>query len=162
MNMELEALEGNDTWEITTFPPNKKAIRSKWLFKTKFKADGSIERYKARLVILGCKKVYGIDYENTFAPLAKTATIRALLVVATLNKWIVVQIDVMNTILHGDLEETVFMKLPLGYTYLGCRIFKGDSLSIVNKTPVIVCKLKKSLYGLKQTPITGSPSCPPL
>lgn len=107
MNMELEALETNDTWEITTLPPNKKAIGNKWLFKTKFKADESIERYKARLVILGCKQVYGIAYENTFAPVAKMATIRALLVVAALNDWMVVQMDVTNTFLHGDLEETV-------------------------------------------------------
>lgn len=110
--MELEALETNDTWDITTLPPNKNAIGSKWLFKTKFKVDGSIERYKARLVILGCKQVYGIDYENTFALVAKMAIIRAVLAVA-LTDWMVVQMDVTNAFLHGDLEETVYMKLPL-------------------------------------------------
>lgn len=76
MNLELEALESNDTWEITTLPPNKKAIGSRLVYKTKFKPDGTIERHKARLVILGYRQTYGVDNEHTFAPVAKMTTVR--------------------------------------------------------------------------------------
>ncbi|KAL8109804.1 hypothetical protein AgCh_025773 [Apium graveolens] len=152
MNVELEALEANDTWDVTTLPSNKKAIGCKWLYKTKFKSDGSIERFKARLVILGCKQVYGVDYENTFAPVAKMTTIRALLAVAVVNDWMVVQMDVTNAFLHGELEEIVCMKMPVGYTHVGCRIYKEKRDSTTKTTPLTVCRLKKSLYGLKQAP----------
>lgn len=152
MNVELEALENNETWDITTLPPNKKAIGCKWLYKTKFKADGTIDRFKARLVVLGCKQVYGVDYEHTFAPVAKMATIRAILAVAAVNDWMVVQMDVTNAFLHGDLEEIVYMKLPLGYSHAGCRISVQTGEFKVTTNSSIVCRLKKSLYGLKQAP----------
>ncbi|XP_074346807.1 putative mitochondrial protein AtMg00820 [Apium graveolens] len=74
MNIELEALESNDTWEITELPPNKCAIGCKWLYKTKYRSDGQVGRYKLRLVILGCKQVYGVDYEHTFAHVTKMTT----------------------------------------------------------------------------------------
>lgn len=152
MNLELKALEDNNTWDITTLPPRKKSIGCKLLYKMKFKADGIIERFKARLVVLGCKQVYGVDYEQTFAPVAKMETIRALLAVAAVNDWIVVQMDVMNAFLHRDLDDTVYMRMPLGYTHAGCRIemLEGEYVSTSNTT--IVYRLRKSLYGLKQTP----------
>lgn len=133
-------------------PPHKKAIGYKWLYKTKFKADGSIERFKARLVVLGCKQVYGVDYENTSAPVAKMATAQALLVVSAINDWMVVQMDVTNAFLRGDLAEIVYMKLLLGYTRLECRISKTKGEFATHRTPMLVCRLKKSLYGLKQAP----------
>lgn len=71
MNSELEALELNHTWSVTTLPPEKTAIGSKWLYKTKFNPDGSIQRHKARLVILNCMQIYGLDYSQTFAPVTK-------------------------------------------------------------------------------------------
>ncbi|XP_074352260.1 putative mitochondrial protein AtMg00820 [Apium graveolens] len=107
MNKEIEVLEVNGTWVITELPLGKKAIGSKWLFKIKFKSDGSIDRYKARLVVFGCKQTLGVDYIATFAPVAKMTTVRALLVVAGMQDWLTCQMDVTNAFLHGDLEETV-------------------------------------------------------
>ncbi|XP_074374698.1 putative mitochondrial protein AtMg00820 [Apium graveolens] len=107
MNLELEALENNDTWDIVTLSTSKKAIGSKWLYKTKFKPDGTIKRYKSIIVILGYRKTYSVDYEHTLAPVAKMMTVRALLAVAALQSWIIIQMDVTNAFLHGELYETV-------------------------------------------------------
>ena len=122
MNCELAALELNGTWEIVDLPPGKTAIACKWLFKTKYKPDGSVDRFKSRLVILGCRQILGVNYGETFAPVAKMATVRILLAVAALQNWFVVQMDVTNAFLHGDLHEEVYMGLPLGYTDFGSRI----------------------------------------
>ena len=115
MNEELCALEDNLTWIITDLPPGKKAIGNKWLYKTKYLPNGNIERYKARLVVLGNKQKYGIDYVETFAPMAKLTTVRGLLAVAAINDWQVFQMDVKNSFLHGDLDEDVYVKFPTGY-----------------------------------------------
>ena len=122
MNLELRALERNDTWTITSVPHGKKAIGCKWLDKTKFNSDGTIERYKARLVILGCRQKYGADYQETFAPVAKMTTVRTLLAVVAMRKWHAYQMDVSNAFLHGDLEEDVYMTFPPGYTQFGADI----------------------------------------
>lgn len=151
MNDELSALEANDTWDVTTLPPNKRAIGCKWLYKTKFTPTGAIERYKSRLVILGCKQTYGVDYQQTFAPVAKMTTVRALLAVAALQNWYVQQMDVHNAFLHGELHETVYMRLPQGYSGLGSRIVLNQG-ELPASTVKLVCKLKKSLYGLRQAP----------
>lgn len=150
MNVELEALERNETWEVTSLPPNRKAIECKWIYKTKFKADGSIDKYKARLVILGYKQKYGIDYVETFAPVAKMTTVRALLAVAAIKDWHVHQLDVSNAFLNGELEEVIYMKLPRGYKKQGSRISIGDLSSQNDGDEQLVCRLKKSLYGLRQ------------
>lgn len=84
---ELEALERNETWEITTLPPGRKAIGCRWMYKTKYKADCIIERKKARLVIQGCNQKEGVEYTETYALIAKMSMIRPQLVVATMNKW---------------------------------------------------------------------------
>lgn len=149
MNRELSALEDNGTWEMTTLPPGKKAIPCKWLFKTKYNPDGTVERHKARLVVLGCKQIYGIDYMDTFAPVAKLTTVRTLLIVAAINDWIAIQMDVTNAFLHGDLHETVYMKCPQGYKGWGSRISVQQASTT---SQVLVCRLVKSLYGLKQSP----------
>ncbi|GJW48262.1 retrovirus-related pol polyprotein from transposon TNT 1-94 [Tanacetum coccineum] len=115
MNAELRALEENDTWELIDLPPDKKAIISHWIFKTKLKVDGSLDRMKARLVVQGIKQMNGVDYEETFAHVAKMVTVRSLL--AAMQGWDITQMDVYNAFLHGDLFEEVYMKLPMeGFT----------------------------------------------
>lgn len=115
MNEELSALEANHTWVIINLPLGKQAIGSKWLLKTKYQPDGSIERHKARLVIMGNRQKYGVDYVETFALVAKLTTVRALLAIAAIDDWQVFQLDVKNAFLHRDLNEHVYMKFPQGY-----------------------------------------------
>ncbi|KAH9705236.1 retrovirus-related pol polyprotein from transposon RE1 [Citrus sinensis] len=137
MYSELQALENNDTWTVASLPPGKRAIGCKWVYRIKYNADGTIERYKARLVILGNKQVEGIDYTETFAPVAKLVIVRTFLAVAAARNWELHQMDVHNAFLHGELNEEVYMRLPPGFTS--------------NKSGM-VCRLRKSLYGLKQAP----------
>ncbi|KAL5798657.1 hypothetical protein ACOSQ2_003477 [Xanthoceras sorbifolium] len=134
---ELGALQKNKTWDIIELPKGKKAVGCKWVFTVKHKADGSVERYKARLVAKGFTQTYGIDYEDTFAPVAKLNTIRVLLSLAVNLNWKLHQMDVKNAFLNGELAEEVYMEGPPGLENA-----YGDK----------VCKLKKSLYGLKQSP----------
>nr|CAN65095.1 hypothetical protein VITISV_011639 [Vitis vinifera] len=135
---EVRALEKNGTWEITDLPRGKKPIRCKWIFTIKYKADGNVDRYKARLVAKGFTQSYGIDYQETFAPVAKLNTVRVLLSLAANLDWSLHQLDVKNAFLNGDLEEEVYMDIPAGL----------ETTSNFNK----VCRLRKSLYGLKQSP----------
>ena len=117
----------------------KHAVGSRWVFKTKFHSDGSIERLKALLVAQGFTQKFGVDYKETFALVAKTTTtIRVLLFVVVINGWSLSQMNVKNALLHGKLKEEVFMKLPPGHPQ------GGD--------PNLVCKLHKSIYGSKQSP----------
>lgn len=150
MNLELEALELNNTWAIVQLPQGKLAIGCKWIFKTKFKPDGSIDKHKARLVVLGCHQKSGVDYFETFAPVAKLTTVRTVLAVAAIQGWHTHQMDVSNAFLHGNLSETVYMKLPKGYWGIGSRISLNMALPL--ESSPYVCFLQKSLYGLRQAP----------
>lgn len=115
MSEEIKALEDNQTWNLTSLPPNKKAIGCKWVYKIKYKADGTIERYKARLVAKGYDQQEGLDYQETFAPVAKLTTMRCLLAIAAVKNWSLHQLDISSAFLHGDLNEEVYMQLPPGY-----------------------------------------------
>ncbi|KAL0460027.1 UNVERIFIED_CONTAM: Retrovirus-related Pol polyprotein from transposon RE1 [Sesamum latifolium] len=134
MQQEIQALEKNQTWDIVDLPTGKKAIGCKWVYKVKLNPDGSIERYKARLVAKGYNQVEGVDYIDSFSPVAKAVTVRTLLAVASGNRWPIHQVDINNAFLHGFLDEDIYMTAPDGY-----QISSGK-----------VCKLKRSLYGLKQ------------
>ena len=114
MNEEMKALKKNSTWEVVDLPEGKIPIGCRWVFTIKYKADGTIERCKARLVAKGYTQTYGIDYMETFAPVAKINTIHILLSLAVNLDWPLHQFDVNNAFLHGNLQEKVYMELPLG------------------------------------------------
>ena len=135
MEAELQALQSNNTWKLTLLPPHKTAIGCRWVYKIKHRADGSIERYKARLVAKGYTQMEGLDYLDTFSPVAKLTTVRLLLAMAAFNQWHLRQLDVNNAFLHGELDEEVYMQVPPG-------------LLVPNSQ--MVCRLQRSLYGLKQ------------
>jgi hypothetical protein len=138
MDEEMAALDANATWELVVLPKDKKAIGCKWVYKVKHNADGSMSKYKARLVAKGYAQMYGIDYEETYSPVAKMTNVRAIFAMAAAKGWSLHQMDVNNVFLHGDLQEEVYMEQPPSY---------------VDQThPNLVCRLKKALYGLKQAP----------
>ncbi|XP_020207370.1 uncharacterized protein LOC109792374 [Cajanus cajan] len=116
MHEEIFALEENDTWVLTALPHHKTAIGCRWVYKIKHRADGSIERYKARLVAKGYTQMEGLDFIDTYSPVAKLTTVRLILALATMNNWHLKQLDVNNTFLHGILHEEVYMQLPSGIT----------------------------------------------
>jgi hypothetical protein len=103
MDEEMVALDANRTWELVPLPEGKKAIGCKWVYKVKHNSDGSISRYKARLVTKGYAQTHGIDYEETFALVAKMATMKAAIAVAASRGWVLHQMDVKNAFLHGEL-----------------------------------------------------------
>ena len=120
------------------YQKEKKTVGCKWVFSIKYKADESVERYKARLVAKGYTQTYGVDYQETFLPVAKLNTVKVLLSLAANLNWPLHQFDVKNAFLHGDLEEEIYMDVSLGY--------------MANSKDKIVCKLQRTLYGLKQSP----------
>nr|GEX00940.1 zinc finger, CCHC-type [Tanacetum cinerariifolium] len=135
---EIGSIMENNTWVISGLPPSCKPLGCKWIFKRKMKVDGTIDKFKARLVIQGFRKKEGIDYFDTYTPLARIAIIRLLLALAAIHNLVIHQIDVKTTFLNGDLDEEVYMKQPKRF------VMPGNEHKVY--------KLVKSLYGLKQAP----------
>ena len=136
MNEEMGALHECRTWKIVPRPPDKNVVGSKWVYKIKYKPDGSIERYKARLVAKSFTQAYGEDYDETFSPVVKMGTIRLVLSLAVQRGWSLSQLNVKNAFLHGDLKEKVYIEKPLGYAE--------------NNPETHVCRLRRAIYGIKQ------------
>ena len=134
---EYKSLMDNETWDLVELPSGRKPIGCKWVFKTKQDCNGKVERYKARLVAKGYSQKHGVDYDETFSPVVRYSSIRALLAFAVKNRMLIHQMDVVTAFLNGTLEEEIYMEQPPGY------IKEGKER--------LVCKLKKSLYGLKQS-----------
>lgn len=134
MNDEYGSLMQNKTWNLVDLPNGKRAIDNRWVYKVKLDQNGEIERFKARLVIRGFTQEYGINYFETFSPVVKFTSIRAILAVAAAKGMAIKQFDVKTAFLNSELEEEIYMKQPKGYNDESGR----------------VCKLNKSLYGLKQ------------
>ena len=135
---EADAMVKNGTWYESELPQGKKAVSCKWIFTIKYRPDGTVDRKKTRLVARGFTQTYGEDYIDTFAPVAKLHTIRIILSIATNLEWGLWQMDVKNAFLQGELEDEVYMQPPPGLE------------SLVK--PGNVLRLKKAIYGLKQSP----------
>ena len=152
MDKEIQALEQTHTLELTTLPPSKTPIGCKWVYRIKLNPNGTVERYKARLVAKGYTQKEGIDFLETFSLVAKTVTIRVLIALAAAGCWPLYQLDINNAFLHGDLDEEVYMSLPPSFhSKGGTSIASSSSNSSSNSSaPPVVCKLLKSLYGLRQ------------
>jgi hypothetical protein len=133
---ESVALEQTDMWDLVPCPSCVRLITCMWVYKVKTHSDGSLQRYKARLVARGFQQEQGWDYDETFAPIAHMTTIHSLLVVASVREWSISQLDVKNDFLNGELRDNVYMRPPPGYS-----IPEG-----------MVCHIRRSLYDLKQAP----------
>lgn len=136
MREEINAFAENDTWDLVQLPTGKRAIDNRWVLRVKYKSDGSIDRYRARLVVRGIFQRAGLDYDETFSPVARYDAIRCVLAIAAKEKLVLGQFDVKTAFLHGDIDAEIFMTQPEGFDDGSGR----------------VCRLKKSLYGLKQSP----------
>ncbi|KAK9058098.1 hypothetical protein SSX86_022938 [Deinandra increscens subsp. villosa] len=138
MEEEMSALRCNGTWTLVPRPNNVNIVGSKWIFRTKYLPDGTVDKHKARLVAQGFTQIPGLDFTHTFSPVVKAATIRIVLSLAVINNCPLHQLDVKNAFLNGNLGETIFMEQPPGF--------------LDDRFPHYVCKLNKALYGLKQAP----------
>lgn len=145
MSSEMAALDANKNMKIVPLPSEKRVVSCKCLYKVKFNQDGSVERYRACLVAHGFTQTKGLDYFETFAPVAKMSTVRVLLSLDAVIKWSVTHMDINNTFLYCELDEEVYMSIPPGYCLL-------ETIATYNSIVLLVCRLIKSLYGLRQWP----------
>lgn len=138
MTEEMVSFDETDTFTLVPYHSDMHILGCRWIFRVKLNADGTVKCLRSRLVVKGYDQAEGIDYLDTYSPVVKSPTIRAILHLATVNKWDIRQLDVNYAFLYGDLEETVYMHQPPGF--------------INPEKPTHVCKLNKAIYGLKQAP----------
>ena len=138
METEMKSMYENNVWTLVECPNDRKIIGSRWVYKRKIGSDGKISSYKARLVAQGYNQIEGIDYEDTFSPVVRYESVRVVVALAIHYDLIIHQMDVSSAFLNGELKETIYMRQPPGFVEDG----KEN----------LVCKLEKSLYGLKQSP----------
>jgi hypothetical protein len=133
---EYESIVKKSAWEIFPRPIDKSVVRSRWIYKVKKVVDESVDKYKARFVARGFSKIEGIDYDDTFAPIARYSSIRSILSLSMQMGWCIHQMDVKTMFLNGIIEEEVYIEQPKCF-----ETFDRESH---------VCRLKRALYGLKQ------------
>jgi ATP-binding cassette subfamily B (MDR/TAP) protein 1 len=138
MESEMNSIHANETWDLVELPQNRKAHPCKWFFRLKQVPDSSDPKYKARIVAKGFWQEYGVNFDKVFSPVGKMTTLRFLLGVVALEDLELLQLDVKTVFHHGNLDEEIYMEKPQGFVSPGREH--------------IVCRLRKSLYGLKQTP----------
>ena len=138
VNDEMDSILSKNTWVLMDLPPDSNTIGCKWVFRRKYRTDGSIQTFKTRLMAKGFRQREGIDFFDTYAPVARSTSIHVLIALASIYKLVVHQMDVKTAFLNWNLDEEVYMDQPEGFVLPG------------NKRKV--CKLVKSLYGLKQAP----------
>ena len=136
---EISALHKSGTWELVSLPTGKSTVGCRWIYAVKIGPDGQVDRLKVHLVAKGYTQIFGLDYSDTFAPVSKIAFVRLFPSMAVVRHWSLYQLDIKNVVLHGDLEEEVYMEQPPSFVAL------GESSSLV-------CRLRRALYGLKQSP----------
>jgi hypothetical protein len=132
---EYDSIVRNDVWEVVPRPVGKSVVTSRWLYKTKYVADGSIEKHKARFVAQGFSQIEGVDYDETFAPVARYTSIRSIISITTEMGWSIHQMDVKIAFLNGFIDEEVYIEQPEGFE--------------VSERETHMCLLRKILYGLK-------------
>ena len=135
---EYDSIMNNGVWEVASRPEGKYVDTSKWLYKIKHAADGSIEKFNAGFVARGFSQVERVDYDETFAPMARFSSIKAVISVVAEMGWRIHQMDLKTAFLNGLLQEEVYLEQPQGF-----EVYKRDSH---------VYRLKKALYGFKQAP----------
>ena len=136
MKSKMGSMYENQVWTLVDLPNDRKAVENKWIFKKKTDADGNVTVYKARLVAKGFRQIQGVDYDETFSPVAMLKSVRIMLAIAAFFDYEIWQMDVKTAFLNGNIEEELYMIQPKGF------VDPKD----VNK----VCKLQRSIYGLKQ------------
>ena len=149
MQDEMDSLHENYTYDLVELPKGKRALRNKWVYKVKTGEVDNTPRYKAHIVVKGFQQKTGVDFDEIFAPDVKMTSIRTILRIAARMDLEIEQLDVKTTFLHGELNKEIYMQHPEGF------VEKGKEK--------LVCRLKKSLYGLKQVPRkwykSSNPSC---
>ena len=138
MQEELKMIAKNETWQLVPRPSNRKIIGVKWVYRTKLNPNGSINKYKARLVVKGYSQVAGVDFGDTLAPVARHETIRLLAALSAQHEWRLYHLDVKSAFLNGNLQEEIYVEQPPGY--------------VISRHESDVYRLHKALYGLKQAP----------
>ena len=135
-NTEISTLIANGTWELVELPQDAKVVQSGWVFKVKLNPDNIVERYRSRLVAKGYSQCPRYDYTEVFAPIFRPASLRLITALAAKEGFKMRSVDISSAFTYGELDEVIYMKQPEGYHQGG---------------PNVVCKLHKSLYGLKQS-----------
>ena len=138
MKTEIESLNETQTWDLVPKEKGQNIIPGRWVYKTKHDSNGNIDKFKARYVAKGFKQIEGIEYSDTFAPTSKPETFKILLALSAIENFFLKQMDVKSAYLHPKIDEEVYLEQPKGFEKLDSN---GNKL---------VCKLKKSIYGLKQ------------